>query len=317
MTTVTTEEIADLQMGMKCVRHLRLCGVEKRQKKDGSPYLIVRFQDKSGRIEAKIWDRAEEYSRLLNNGGDYLVRGQVSAYQGKLELKLDSISPSRQGEEGYRPEDLEESAPFDLNEAYETMMGRIRKNVKSTAGQSVLQAFDLEYGPRFREHYGAQRIHHAHRGGLLSHTGKMIELCLALAPFYPLNLEILLLGALFHDMGKMEEFSIAPTVEQTPEGGLIGHIVLGVTMFRRLIGTLDDVPADWALQIEHLIVSHHGEKEFGSPELPKTAEAMVLHIVDLLDSKLGIIFQQLKEDTTPGPFTDYVRVLGRVLYRGS
>jgi 3'-5' exoribonuclease len=144
----------------------------------------------------------------------------------------------------------------------------------------------------------------------------MIEVCLALAPFYPVDLEILLLGALFHDLGKVDEFVCQPAVEQTPAGGLIGHIVLGVMMFRKLLEPIGDVPPAWALEIEHLIVSHHGEKEFGSPEVPKTPEAMVLHIVDLLDSKLGIILQQLRDDATPGAFTDYVRVLGRTLYRG-
>ncbi len=96
----------------------------------------------------------------------------------------------------------------------------------------------------------------------------------------------------------------------------MGHIVLGVIMFRRLLEGMEPVSPEWVLQIEHLIVSHHGEKEFGSPEVPKTPEAMILHIVDLLDSKLGIMYQQLSEDATPGPFTDYVRVLGRSLYRG-
>lgn len=308
--------IQELQLNQQVAMYLRLAGLERRQKKDGAPFLIVRFQDRSGRIETKLWDKADEYQRMLENGKDYLVKGLVTAYQGKLELKLESFRPAIEGDAGYRPEDLEENAPFDVDSAYDSMIQLVRKNLVTPSALAVLDRFHEVYGSRFRDHYGAQRIHHAHRGGLLAHTRQMIEICLALAPFYAVNLEILLLGALFHDLGKVDEFVCKPAVEQTPAGGLIGHIVLGVMMFRRLLEPLRDVPPDWALEIEHLIVSHHGEKEFGSPEIPKTPEAMMLHIVDLLDSKMGIIFQQLKEDATPGAFTDYVRVLGRNLYRG-
>lgn len=308
--------IADLQLNQQVTLYLRLSGVERRQKKDGSPYLTVRFQDRSGQIEAKIWEKADEYQRLLEAGRDYQVRAAVTAYQGKLELKLEAVNPARPGDEGYDASELEEKAPFDVDQAYREMISSVRGKMRTAAANAVLSRFDVLYGPVFREHYGAQRIHHAHRGGLLAHTRKMIDICLALEPFYPIDPEILVLGALFHDLGKLEEFSVSPAVEQTAAGGLIGHIVLGVLMFRRLLEGLDEVPRDWALQIEHLIVSHHGEKEFGSPEVPKTPEAMMLHIVDLLDSKLAIMYQQLKEDVTPGPFTDYVRVLGRSLYRG-
>ncbi len=308
--------IADLQLNQQVTVYLRLGALERRQKKDGSPYLTVQFQDRSGRIEAKIWDKADEYQRLLVCGRDYQVRATVTSYQGKLELKPETINPAKAGDEGYQAAELEEGAPFDVDAAYAAMTGLLQQHLKTPAALAVLRRFDELYGPRFRDHYGAQRIHHAHRGGLLAHTGKMIQLCLLLADHYPVDTELLLLGALFHDLGKLEEFSVSPAVEQTPSGGLVGHIVLGVIMFRKLLDGLDEVPADWALQIEHLIVSHHGEKEFGSPELPKTPEAMILHIVDLLDSKLGIIYQQLREDAGPGVFTEYVRVLGRCLYRG-
>ncbi len=315
MTKTETYCIADLQINQQVTLFLRLSGVERRQKKDGSPFLVVSFQDSSGRIEAKIWDKAEEIYRVLVNGQDYQVRGTVTSYQGKMELKLDTVNPARPGDEGYLPSDLEENAPFDVDEAYRGMMHLVKERLSSPAALAVLVRFDEQFGQRFRDHYGAQRIHHAHRGGLLSHTRNMIEICLALSAFYPINLDVLLMGALCHDLGKLEEFVSVPVVEQTPAGGLIGHIVLGVMMFRRLLETVENVPQEWVLQVEHLIVSHHGEKEFGSPELPKTPEAMVLHIVDLLDSKMGIIYQHLTEDTSSGPFTEYVRVLGRALYR--
>lgn len=317
MTSTVPGSIADLQINQQVTLFLRLKCVERRLKKDGSPFLIVSFQDRSGHIEAKIWDKAEETQRQLENGKDYQVKGQVTAYQGKLELKLDSVNPAKVGDEGYRPAELEEEAPFDVNEGYAEMIQLLRGKLVSPVSLAVLDRFDELYGQRFRDHYGAQRIHHAHRGGLLAHTHKMLEICLALAPFYPVNLEVLLMGALLHDLGKLDEFICTPAVEQTPAGGLVGHIVLGVMMFRNLLATVDNVPAEWALQVEHLIVSHHGEKEFGSPEVPKTPEAMVLHLVDLLDSKMGIIFQQLRDDAGSGPFTEYVRVLGRTLYRGT
>ncbi len=210
MTTKTALRIADLQLNQQATLYLRLSGVERRQKKDGSPFLTVRFQDRSGQIEAKIWDKADDYQRLLEAGRDYQVRAMVTAYQGKLELKLEAVNPARPGDEGYDAADLEERAPFDVDKAYEEMISCVRERMRTPEAKAVLTRFDDQYGAAFRDHYGAQRIHHAHRGGLLAHTRKMIDICLALEPFYEINLEVLLLGALFHDLGKLEEFTVTP-----------------------------------------------------------------------------------------------------------
>jgi 3'-5' exoribonuclease len=154
-------------------------------------------------------------------------------------------------------------------------------------------------------------IHHAYPGGLLKHTAALIKLAVFIADQYNLNKELLVTGALFHDIGKLFEFSVVPSLNITIEGGLVGHIVLGNNILLELASKIKDFPKSTLLQIQHLILSHHGEKEYGSPEVPKTKEAFALHIIDLLDSKMAIFGELQEKSDKKELFSEYAHVLGR------
>jgi 3'-5' exoribonuclease len=166
------------------------------------------------------------------------------------------------------------------------------------------------HGDRLREHPAAKTIHHAYRGGLLEHVVSMAELAVRLAAQYPeLDLDLLLVGVLFHDLGKLDELGAMPANDYTDVGRLVGHVVLGRDLLRERCAALPDFPSELRLLLEHLVLSHQGQLEFGSPVEPMTAEAIALHFIDDLDSKLA----QLRRARDDGGGLRYVRGFGRYL----
>jgi 3'-5' exoribonuclease len=306
--------IKDLRVGEKVDDYFKVSGVNKRAKKDGNPFLTLELTDKTGKLPAKVWDNAAHYFSMLQEGEIYRINGYVNEYMSQKEIKVDLIkSPSPSGTD-FNREDFIEEAGFDTEKLFAAMIKTLKSNLASPYLLQLTDLFAREYGERFKIHYGAQKVHHAYLGGLLQHTDSMMRLALFCADHYALDKELLLMGVLFHDLGKMFEFSITPTVDSTFAGGLLGHLVIGNTKFLELKNRISGFPEELSDKIQHLIISHHGEKEFGSPEVPKLAEAFVLNIIDLLDSRLKIIEETVAGSESKGLFTDYVKVLGRRLY---
>jgi len=308
--------IKDLQVGEKTDGYYKILSVGKKSKKDGGAFLTMQLMDKTGKIPAKIWDNAEHYFKVIRQGEIYKINGYVNEYMSQKEIKVDGLRAVSPSDKDLNKEDFIEKAAFDTGELFAGMIETIKANLTD---QYLLQLADLfagEYEERFKTHYGAQKIHHAYVGGLLQHTHSMIQLALLCARHYSplLDKELLITGVLFHDIGKMFEFNVSPAVDATMEGGLLGHLVIGNTLFLQLKNKIPGFPEELSCKIQHLIISHHGEKEFGSPEVPKIPEAFVLNILDLLDSKLKIVEEAVNNSETKGLFSDYVHVLGRRLY---
>lgn len=305
--------IQEINVGEQLDEFYRIVEINKRLKRDGAPFLTLVLMDKTGRAPAKVWENVEKYQSLIRDGEIYRVTGLVTEYKGQKEIRIDRINTPPNGSE-IKMEDYTEEAAFDTESLFDGMMTLVKKHLSNPHVIQLTELFAAEYKTAFKSHYGAQKIHHAYLGGLLEHTHSIIKLAIQLADHYSLNKDILLTGALFHDSGKMFEFTTAPAVGMTLEGGLLGHLIIGNDLFNRLKSQIPDFPDELAVMIRHLIISHHGEREFGSPEIPKTREAYALHVLDLLDSKLKIFDQVIDGADKNQLFSDYIPVLERRIF---
>ncbi len=303
------QTIKDLKIGQRVSGYYRVLEVKKK-KYDGGDFLILQLMDKTGRITAKVWEDVEEVLRLIQPGAIVHVSGDVDDYRGKKEIRIRQLRPRSASDKPIDERDFQETPSFDTDALWQEMLDLLRSHLTTPPLRQLVEQFALTYGETFKIHYGAQKIHHAYPGGLLEHTVTLLKLALLVAPLYGLDPELLALGALFHDLGKLFEFKTQPAPETTREGGLLGHVLISQNLFLQLKDKIPDFPADWTLKIQHLIIAHHGEKEFGSPEVPKTPEAYTLHLLDLLDSRLAIFRETRNSSEGPQLFSDFLSSLG-------
>ncbi len=303
-----------MTVGDRVRNAFKILSLNKRTKKNGDSFLALELMDKTGNIQGKIWEKVETYAPMIQAGEIYRINGSITEFMNKIEIKVESVEPVSEDDREINRADFEETPPFDVEKTFQEMMETLNSSITNPFLVQLIHHFSDRYGDPFKGHYGALKIHHAYAGGLLEHTLSVIKLAISVSDFYGLDKEIMVIGALFHDMGKLLEYTRTPTVEITGEGGLIGHIVLSNQIFLEIKKQIKDFPSDLSLKIQHLIVSHHGEREFGSPEVPKTPEAFALHIIDLLDSKLKIFQDTIQQTDVERLFSEYNRVLGRRIY---
>jgi len=302
--------IDSLQTGENVSWFYRVQEVVKKKTKNGDDFLDLILMDKTGRLPAKIWNNVEEYHKQLRAGDVYKFSGEIRDYRGKKQITVNHLRAIAAGDPGFAPGDFCETPPFDSEALLAETFSLLAENLSDPHLRNLSEMFQEEYGPVFRQAYGAQKIHHAFAGGLLQHTHSLLKMILVIAPQYGLDKELLLIGALFHDIGKTAEFKTQPALETTLAGGLLGHLVISLTIFLEMKNRIPDFPEALSLRIQHLIVSHHGEKEFGSPEVPKTKEAYLLHLLDLLDSRLNIFSEQLNSGDANKLFSEFNQALG-------
>lgn len=259
--------------------------------KAGKSYENVTLQDKTGTLDAKIWDPGsvgiEEFAAL-----DYIaVTGDVTCFQGNLQLSIKRVRKCRMGE--YDPQDYLPVSTSDRDKMLQKLTDFI-ETVKNPYLNQLLHSFfdDEVFVKRFCFHSAAKSVHHGFVGGLLEHTLGVTRNCDYFAGNYPiLNRDLLVTAAIFHDIGKITELSEFPANDYTDEGQLLGHIVIGTEMITEKIRTIPDFPVRLANELKHCILAHHGELEFGSPKKPALVEALALSFADNVDAKM----QSLKE----------------------
>lgn len=286
-----------------------------RQDRKGRDYVDAELTDSSGRIAAKIWPDSPAIKGRFEEKDFVAFKGSVRLYRDQLQLNIDHCREARDAdrEQGFDPELLIPSTPEDLDDLWRRLEAVFPGTIERPALKRLTEEAQRRYGARLRLHPAAKRIHHAYRGGLLEHVVKMSELAVDLCRHYPqIDRDLVLLGVYFHDLGKLREIGAMPANDYTVEGQLVGHIVIGVEMLRECCAAVADLPDDLRLHLEHLIVSHHGRREWGSPIEPSTPEAFVLHLIDNLDSKLN----QLRDLHPADGDLQYVRALGRTIYLG-
>lgn len=266
--------------------------------KNGKPYENVILQDKTGTLDAKIWEPdsqgIDEFERF-----DYIsVTGDVTSFQGALQLNVKRVRKAQPGE--YEPGDYLPVSSRDVDEMYGELKDII-SSVETPCLKKLLSVFfleDKEFEKRFKFHSAAKTVHHGFVGGLLEHTLGVTKLCEAFCRQYPmLNRDLLLSAAMFHDIGKLEELSVFPENDYTDDGQLLGHIVIGTEWVGEEIRRIPEFPKKLASELKHCILAHHGELEYGSPKKPALMEAVALSFADNVDAKM----ETLKEAFAPIP----------------
>jgi 3'-5' exoribonuclease len=283
--------------------------------KSGSGYLILKLLDRSGEIEGRVWDRANDLARGFEKSDYVRVRGQATLYQGKLQIRVHDVV--RVNETEVAAEDFLPKSPYDPEMMAAELMTVLR-DMKNPHLLALVEAFfsDRDFMDLFKRAPAGNSIHHAYMGGLLEHTLSLLKLILKVVENYRgIDVDLLLVGGFLHDMGKIYEFSYDRAVEYTDGGQLLGHLVMEIEKVDEKIRSLPDFPPELALLVKHMLVSHHGQYEFGSPKLPQTVEAMILHYLDDLDGKIQSI-QNLMEKEPNSRWTSFHRAYGRSFFRG-
>lgn len=283
--------------------------------KGGSCYLTLKLMDRSGVIECRVWERAEELAKEFDKNDFVRVRGHATLYQGKLQIRIQDVGRVEDNE--IAAEDFLPKSKFDP----ETMAGElmtILRGMKNPHLRALAEEFfdDQVFMDLFKRAPAGKSIHHPYLGGLLEHTLSLLKLILKVAEnYHGIDVDLLLIGGFLHDMGKIYEFSYDRAVEYTDRGQLLGHLVMEVETVNEKIKTIPGFPEELAMLVKHMMVSHHGSLEFGSPKLPQTLEAVILHYLDDLDGKIQSI-QSLMERERGARWSSFHRAYGRNFFIG-
>ncbi len=283
------------------------------QTKTGATFLSLTLADKTGDIEARVWDNAEGLSALFKEGDVIAVNGKAVSYRNQVQLSLTGLSLAKCDD----PSIFLEAAPHDPAGMIKELKGIVR-GIKNPDMRDLINSFlsDHSFITKFREAPAAKNFHHSYIGGLLEHTLSVCRMAKQVCLQYPeLDSDLIVTGAFLHDIGKIREFTCEKVVDYTDEGRLLGHLVMGVLMLEEKLLALRKFPSETALYLKHMILSHHGEYEFGSPKKPKFIEAFVLHFVDDLDAKINGIARIIAKDKTEGSWTEFNRMFERYLLK--
>ena len=283
----------------------------------GAPYLNLRLKDKTGELDGKVWDNVAELEKAFRKGDFVFIQSRAVQYKNAIQLSVLSARVAA-------AEEIEARDYFPVAKADPDRMFAELKNfaaaVRTPALRELLGDFlaDEEIAGLLKRAPAAKGFHHVYIGGLLEHTLSVVKILDGLGRHYEgLNYDLLMTGGILHDIGKIYEYSYDGLIDYTDEGRLIGHIVLGVEMLDRRIAARPDFPAQLAMELRHILLSHHGVLEFGSPKRPKTLEALVVHYVDDLDAKVNAMQTFVAADpNAESDWTPYHRLLERYLYKG-
>nr|WP_253293734.1 HD domain-containing protein [Falcatimonas sp. MSJ-15] len=286
--------------------------------KTGKSYENVIIQDKTGCMDAKIWEPnssgIDDFDAL-----DYIeISGDVTSFNGMLQFNIRRVRRCGEGE--YDPKDFLPSSKRDVEEMYAELLGYVKKINNPYIAKLVRSFFveDEEFVKAFKFHSAAKSVHHGFIGGLLEHTLGVTKLCDFYADTYPvINRDLILAAAMFHDMGKLREISTFPENDYTDDGNLLGHIVMGVEMIGERIRTIDGFPPKVASELKHCILAHHGEYEYGSPKKPALIEALALNFADNLDAKMETLTEIFAANEGKSEWLGFNRLLDSNIRRTS
>ncbi|MEA1946031.1 MAG: HD domain-containing protein [Thermodesulfobacteriota bacterium] len=286
------------------------------QKKDGNNFLNVTLSDKTGTVKGVVWDNVDKITAGVASGDFVHIKGNVNEYKGVLQLVIKKMEAFSADE--IDPADFLPMTRRNIEGMFERLL-KITASVKTAYLKQLIQAFwnDKEFVREFKIAPAAKKMHHAYIGGLLEHTLSMASLADKIAGHYSgIDRDLLVAGAMLHDIGKTKEFEYQFRIDYSDQGRLLNHIVIGIEMIDEKLPGIKDFPEDQMVLLKHMIVSHHGTREFGSPEPPKTIEAVILNYIDEIDSKVNAIRDFMAKEDPNEPWTSYHRLLERHFYKG-
>ena len=286
--------------------------------KNGRPYMIVKLMDCTGEIEGRIWDRVDELSARFDKDDFVQVVGKSSVYMGKMQLIIQELERVEESEV-----ELADFLPVSARPIAE-MVGELTSIVEGlndSALKGLMQAFlsDDEFMAGYTRAPAAKAMHHVCLGGLLEHSLAVAALASDISQRYAdINCDLLVVGALLHDVGKVVELRYQRSFEYTDAGKLLGHIVIGVELVEEKLRSMQEFPQELAIHLKHLLLSHHGQYEYGSPKRPKTMEAVILNFLDDLDSKINGVRTHIdREPDRDSSWTQYHRLYDRYFFKGT
>jgi 3'-5' exoribonuclease len=283
--------------------------------KNAKSYLALTLADRTGQLDTRVWEDADELAATFQEGDIVAVAGKTHSFQDRLQLvvqHLARLDPNEVDLSLFLP-----ACPEDRTEMYQKLLAIFEGLDDLWVRELALKLLrDPDIAARYPQCPAAKAIHHAFIGGLLSHSLQLIRVVDALHPLYPeLNRDVLVFGAAFHDFGKIYELSYDGNFGYTDEGRLVGHIAIGVTLLDRKIREIEGFPPALEWQLKHLILSHHGRLEYGSPKRPATLEAQVLAMLDDMDSKIQSIGALIANEEGTSKWTSYHKAYDQYYYK--
>lgn len=284
----------------------------------GSPYLNLRLKDKTGEMDGKVWEKAIELDGYFKKGDIVYIVGRILSYKNNLQLSV--LEVKKMGDDDIDPAEFFPTAARDADDMFADLMVYVGQ-IQTPCLRDLLLVFfqDETIVAGFKKAPAAKGFHHVYLGGLLEHTLSVLQLLDLAAAHYPgANRDLLIAGGILHDIGKIHEFLYDRLIDYSDAGRLVGHIVMGVEMLDAKIAKIEGFPENLAMELRHLILSHHGTLEFGSPKRPKTLEALIVHHIDDLDAKVNA-FQTFVGGTadSESKWTPFHRLLERYIYKGN
>ena len=305
MKDIYIADLAGFEEGRVFDSFFLLLARQQRTTRTNKPYLTLTLSDKTGQLEGRVWDPGDPRIAKDADRGDMVkVRGSVSRFDDRLQLKVDQLRKALPGEADRH--DLMPATTLDVDGLWQELMGFVESftepNLKLLL-TTLLQ--DPELAQAYREAPAAKQLHHAWLGGLLEHVVSLLKLADRVAPHYPvLHRDLLLTGVILHDIGKVRELAWEAGFEYTVEGMLLAHIQMGMELVEKTIDGLPGFPSRLRTLVLHMILSHHGKLEFGSPKLQMIPEALVLNFVDDLDAKMQAMASEFEKSAREGKAPD-------------
>lgn len=307
--------IKDLQPGTDIEESYAVRSADVRQRRGGGPYLAICLGDRTGDVTALVWEKVERLREVLEPGTVVAVKGQVQRYNQRIQVVVRRAEalPDEQVDQDL----FVRSSAVEPALLWKQLLALIEEVGGSNLRQLLFRVFsDPEVERLFKVAPAARSMHHAFRSGLLEHTVSVTTAARSLARHYRLDGDMVVAGALLHDLGKIWELEIGASIEYTDDGRLLGHLPMETLFVERKILELERFPPELRRQLLHILLAHHGEYEFGSPKRPKTPEALLVHMVDNLDSKMaGMLEAIAAEGSDDTAWTPFSRILERNIYR--
>lgn len=293
--------IRDYEIGESFDGFLLIKEARKGTASNGKPFLTLFFTDATGEIEAKLWDAKPEDEEKYTEKKVVKIAGDINEFRGQAQLRIKSIRLA-QATDGVRISDFLEKAPIAKDELQEKITEAIFE-MKNPNIQRIVRAFVKKYQDKLFDYPAASKNHHAYVSGLAHHIVTMLQIARSLCDIYPqLNKDLLYAGVILHDIGKIHELSGPVATSYTVEGTLLGHITIMVSEIEEMAKQLD-ITGEEVVVLQHIVLSHHGYPEWGSPKRPQVMEAEILHFIDLIDAKVNMLTRAL-DKTKPGEFTE-------------